>query len=111
MKTTCALCGWRDATTLTDWDDRPVVSCAGCAEPVVDDPPPQSMPERVLAFVRAFGAHGLRLADVAHGLEAVGEDERNAVSLILSRLSKAGRLAATGARNERVYRPAGRRAA
>ena len=41
MKPPCAICGFRDAQTLTDWADddgstREVYSCFGCKEPNVD---------------------------------------------------------------------------
>lgn len=54
MTRTCALCGERDATTVTDLDGRPVPACARCLAPVRDPSlPPVRVAMRRLAFARS----------------------------------------------------------
>ena len=66
---TCALCGERDATTVTDLDGRPVPACARCLAPVPD---PEHPYEPIKADLPPFepsrdtcGSHDTRAAILA----------------------------------------------
>lgn len=51
---TCALCGFRDATTTTDWDGRIVACCARCNVPEIDVTPEVTLTDDVRALVAAI---------------------------------------------------------
>lgn len=114
MTATCALCGFRAASTITDWDGRPVPACSQCVGEIsqcVDEIAPAvnasslSMTGRVALLVRQTGSSGLDLNSICLSLDAGDATTRNAVSKALSRLVADGYLDASGSHNERFYRP------
>lgn len=115
---TCALCGERDASTVTDLDGRPVPACARCLAPVRDparpfEPvspdgliPPKvrdraTIKHAILTVVAKF-EHPVSAGDIASVLghmsdrTAAQEAQRTyeAISASLRRLVKRGELAA-----------------
>lgn len=114
MAGTCALCGFRDATTITDWDGRPVLACPTCTRVPDDLAPPSrafdlnraSLALRVAHYVFGPGADGADVSEVAAALDHDrSKIERNAISAALSRLVRQGFLDVTGTHQFRIYRP------
>ena len=112
---TCALCGERDAATLTDLDGRAVPACTRCLAPVPDPATPYEpadlvervrdrpkdkaapfaaspMRDAVLQAVRSLGA--ATTTDIREALGYHTRAEQNHVTVVLSRLVRAGALRA-----------------
>jgi hypothetical protein len=135
----CAICADREATTITDWEcesgaTRTIVACWPCLSPV-PDPPEEYEPADIAARVRdrattpaTRGAHTMRDAvlqavrtlgaasteEIRAELNMATRAEQNHVTVVLSRLVRAGALTAEEIVHGnpsigRIYRPTGER--
>ncbi len=96
MTATCALCGSRDSSGLTDYDGRLVPACDHClappAEPVLSRTAVTGKDTRsqLLGLLRSNGA--LTAAEVSNLLHVVGQEDRLVISQTLWRMAHEGAL-------------------
>ena len=109
--TTCALCGGRDAATITEYNGRGVPACSVClaevAEPefecsIHDQAAEGSLGEAAMRAVGLFD--GITARDLSEYLGVGGSKlGRNNVTVTLSRGVRRGLLRAEGPANGRLY--------
>ena len=97
IRRTCALCGERDAATLTDYDGRQVPACTRCLAPVADPPEP------VDDLIAAIGTGERTFAEIARWLGVEDLDRTGLAGALRKRLQ---RLEAAGLVASRLIDPA-----
>lgn len=100
-KTTCALCGYRDAKAYERLDGRRTAVCRPCSTPVAEPPPEPTLRDRVLTCLARVDSANME--DLASMLGLTSQLERGRISACLNRMIKRGEVATIGGRMDRDY--------